>query len=152
MSANANLKNAPRTVSAFGIGMLQDAAQNTDTTAVEPQRHTRPWGYYMSLDLGKRYQVKRLVVVPGGRLSLQSHVHRSEHWTVVQGTATVTVGETRKLLGENESVYIPLGAIHRLENEGRVPLVVIEVQTGSYFGEDDIVRYEDVYNRIEEKS
>ncbi len=113
----------------------------------EPQRHMRPWGNYASLDLGQRYQVKRIEVTPGGRLSLQSHVHRAEHWIVVSGTATVTVGEKRQLLAENESVYIPLGAIHRLENEGQVPLVLIEVQTGSYFGEDDITRYEDIYGR-----
>ena len=90
---------------------------------------------------------KRIHVLPGAALSLQSHVHRSEHWIVVQGTARVTVGETVKLVGENESVYIPLGAKHRMENPGKLPMVLIEVQTGSYLGEDDIVRYEDIYAR-----
>ena len=84
---------------------------------------------------------------PDGKLSLQSHVHRAEHWVVVEGTATVTIGENRKLVGENQSVYIPLGEVHRLENTGKVPLQLIEVQTGAYLGEDDIVRYEDVYER-----
>jgi len=110
-------------------------------------RHHRPWGHYETLSLGERFQVKSIVVKPGGKLSLQSHVHRAEHWVVVDGTATVTIGKQRKLIGENQSVYIPLGAVHRLENEGRVPLQLIEVQTGSYLGEDDIVRYEDVYAR-----
>ena len=87
------------------------------------------------------------MVKPGGILSLQSHVHRSEHWIVVGGTAEVTVGDDKKLLTENESVYIPLGAVHRMANPGRVPMYLIEVQTGTYLGEDDIVRYEDVYNR-----
>ena len=87
------------------------------------------------------------MVKPGGILSLQSHVHRSEHWVVVQGTARVTVGEEVKLLSENQSIYIPLGAIHRMENPGKVPMFLIEVQTGSYLGEDDIERYEDIYDR-----
>lgn len=107
----------------------------------------RPWGYFESIARGPRFQVKRIVVHPGAALSLQSHFHRSEHWIVVQGTARVTVGETVQLLSENESVYIPLAAIHRLENPGKVPMVLIEVQTGSYLGEDDIIRYEDVYSR-----
>lgn len=107
----------------------------------------RPWGYFESIARGDRFQVKRIVVHPGAALSLQSHFHRSEHWIVVQGTARVTVGDDVKLLTENESVYIPLAAIHRLENPGKVPMVLIEVQTGSYLGEDDIVRYEDVYAR-----
>jgi mannose-1-phosphate guanylyltransferase / mannose-6-phosphate isomerase len=107
----------------------------------------RPWGYFESIAVGNRFQVKRIVVHPGAALSLQSHFHRSEHWIVVQGTARVTVDETVRLLTENESVYIPLSAVHRLENPGKVPMVLIEVQTGSYLGEDDIVRYEDVYAR-----
>ncbi|MEO1306367.1 MAG: mannose-1-phosphate guanylyltransferase/mannose-6-phosphate isomerase [Pseudomonadota bacterium] len=110
-------------------------------------RFHRPWGWYETLCLGQRFQVKRIMVKPGGILSLQSHVHRSEHWIVVGGTAEVTVGEEKKLLTENESVYIPLGAVHRMANPGRVPMYLIEVQTGTYLGEDDIVRYEDVYNR-----
>jgi mannose-1-phosphate guanylyltransferase/mannose-6-phosphate isomerase len=107
----------------------------------------RPWGWFESLVVGTRFQVKRIVVQPGAALSLQSHHHRSEHWIVVEGTAKVTVGEQDQLLTENESVYIPLGAVHRLENPGKVPMVLIEVQTGSYLGEDDIIRYNDSYNR-----
>ena len=107
----------------------------------------RPWGHYESLALGHRFQVKRIVVKPGAALSLQSHHHRAEHWIVVQGTARVTVDNEVRLLGENESTYIRLGAVHRLENPGKVPMILIEVQTGSYLGEDDIVRYEDLYSR-----
>jgi mannose-1-phosphate guanylyltransferase/mannose-6-phosphate isomerase len=109
----------------------------------------RPWGNYQSLDRGERYQVKRIVVNPGGRLSLQKHKFRAEHWVVVRGTALVTIGEEKKTLQENESVYVPLGAVHRLENPGRTPLELIEVQSGSYLGEDDIVRLEDVYQRTD---
>ena len=97
--------------------------------------------------MGDRFQVKRIHVYPGAALSLQSHHHRAEHWIVVEGTARVTVGESVQLLSENQSVYIPLGVVHRMENPGKVPLVLIEVQTGSYLGEDDIVRYEDMYAR-----
>jgi len=111
-----------------------------------PKDH-RPWGWFESLVVGGRFQVKRILVHPGASLSLQSHFHRSEHWIVVEGTARVTVDDTVKLVTENESVYIPLGAVHRMENPGKVPMVLIEVQTGSYVGEDDIVRYEDVYAR-----
>ncbi|MGI3186561.1 mannose-1-phosphate guanylyltransferase/mannose-6-phosphate isomerase [Nioella aestuarii] len=107
----------------------------------------RPWGHFETLVLGDRFQVKRIVVKPGASLSLQSHHHRSEHWIVVQGTAKVTIDDTIKLVTENESVYIPLGAVHRMENPGKVDMVLIEVQTGSYLGEDDIIRYEDVYSR-----
>ncbi len=110
-------------------------------------RDYRPWGWFDSLVIGQRFQVKRIVVKPGAALSLQSHVHRSEHWIVVEGTALVTVDDKKTLVGENQSVYIPLGAVHRMENPGKVPMVLIEVQTGSYLGEDDIVRYEDVYSR-----
>jgi mannose-1-phosphate guanylyltransferase/mannose-1-phosphate guanylyltransferase/mannose-6-phosphate isomerase len=111
-----------------------------------PKDH-RPWGWFETLVLADRFQVKRIVVHPGAALSLQSHVHRSEHWVVVSGTAKVTVDEEVKLLSENQSVYIPLGAVHRMENPGKVPMVLIEVQTGPYLGEDDIIRYEDVYAR-----
>lgn len=107
----------------------------------------RPWGWFESLVVGDRFQVKRIHVYPGAALSLQSHHHRAEHWIVVEGTARVTVDEMVQLLTENQSVYIPLGAVHRLENPGKVPLTLIEVQTGSYLGEDDIVRYEDLYAR-----
>jgi mannose-1-phosphate guanylyltransferase/mannose-6-phosphate isomerase len=112
-------------------------------------RHVaRPWGTYDSVDSGQRFQVKRIVVKPGGRLSLQMHHHRAEHWVVVSGTAEVTNGDKVILLGENQSTYIPLGQVHRLANPGKVPLEIIEVQSGSYLGEDDIVRLEDTYGRI----
>ena len=107
----------------------------------------RPWGWFESLVVGDRFQVKRIHVHPGAALSLQSHHHRSEHWIVVEGTAKVTIGEKESLVSENESVYIPLGEVHRMENPGKVPMVLIEVQTGTYLGEDDIVRYEDIYAR-----
>ena len=110
-------------------------------------RDYRPWGWYESLVVGPRFQVKRIVVQPGAALSLQSHHHRAEHWIVVEGTAKVTIDTEIKLITENQSVYIPLGAVHRMENPGTVPLTLIEVQTGSYLGEDDIIRYEDVYAR-----
>jgi mannose-1-phosphate guanylyltransferase / mannose-6-phosphate isomerase len=111
-----------------------------------PRDH-RPWGWFETLVLDQRFQVKRIVVHPGAALSLQSHVHRSEHWTVVSGTARVTVDGEVRLLTENQSTYVPLGALHRLENPGKLPMVLIEVQTGAYLGEDDIIRYEDVYAR-----
>ena len=120
----------------------KDAAQ-----AENLPRDYRPWGWYESIALGPRFQVKRIVVNPGGALSLQSHNHRSEHWIVVEGTAKVTIDDDVKIVNENQSVYIPLGAIHRMENPSKLPLTLIEVQTGSYFGEDDITRYEDVYAR-----
>ena len=107
----------------------------------------RPWGSYQSVDNGERHQVKRIVVKPGQRLSLQRHYHRSEHWIVVRGAARVTVNETVKTVHENESIYIPMGAVHRLENPGKILLELIEVQTGSYLGEDDIIRLEDDYRR-----
>ena len=107
----------------------------------------RPWGWYDSIDSGERFQVKRIVVRPGATLSLQMHHHRAEHWVVVRGTAKVTRGEEVILLGENQSTYIPLGVTHRLENPGQIPLEIIEVQSGSYLGEDDIVRFEDHYGR-----
>ena len=107
----------------------------------------RPWGYYDSVDAGERFQVKRLVVNPGATLSLQMHHHRAEHWIVVKGTACVTRGDETLLLSENQSTYIPLGTRHRLQNPGKVPLEIIEVQSGAYLGEDDIVRFEDTYGR-----
>ena len=115
--------------------------------AVQFPKDHRPWGWFETLALGPRFQVKRIVVHPGASLSLQSHHHRSEHWIVVQGTAQVTVDETVKLVAENQSVYIPLGARHRLANPGKLPMVLIEVQTGAYLGEDDIIRHEDIYAR-----
>jgi mannose-1-phosphate guanylyltransferase/mannose-6-phosphate isomerase len=116
----------------------------------EHLHHTRvyrPWGYYEGIDAGERFQVKRITVKPGEKLSLQMHHHRAEHWIVVSGTARVTCGEKSILLAENESTYIPLGTTHRLENPGKLPLHLIEVQSGSYLGEDDIVRFEDIYQR-----
>jgi mannose-1-phosphate guanylyltransferase/mannose-6-phosphate isomerase len=110
-------------------------------------RDHRPWGWFDSLAMGPRFQVKRIVVTPGGQLSLQSHVHRAEHWIVVEGTAHVTIDETEQMVSENQSVFIPIGAVHRMENRGKVNMTLIEVQTGSYLGEDDIIRYEDVYSR-----
>ena len=107
----------------------------------------RPWGWFESLALGDRFQVKRICVKPGASLSLQSHNHRSEHWIVVQGTAKVIIDESVKLVTEGQSVYVPLGAIHRMENPGKVPMLLIEVQIGTYLGEDDIIRYEDIYSR-----
>ncbi len=107
----------------------------------------RPWGHYDSIDEGERFQVKRIVVTPGASLSLQMHHHRAEHWIVVTGTAVVQKGEQEHVLSENQSIYIPLGEKHRLTNPGKVPLEIIEVQSGSYLGEDDIVRFEDVYGR-----
>ncbi|RFU47900.1 mannose-1-phosphate guanylyltransferase/mannose-6-phosphate isomerase [Paraburkholderia sp. DHOC27] len=119
-------------------------------TEVEEHRKVmRPWGFYDSIDRGERFQVKRIVVKPGGRLSLQMHHHRAEHWIVVCGTARVTRGEETFLLSENQSTYIPLGVLHRLENPGKTPLEMIEVQSGSYLGEDDIVRFDDQYGRSE---
>jgi len=123
--------------------LKSDGAQQAE---VFPKDH-RPWGWFESLATGDRFQVKRIVVNPGATLSLQSHHHRSEHWIVVAGTAKVTVGNTEDLVTENQSIYIPLGTRHRLENPGKVPMILIEVQTGAYLGEDDIIRHEDVYAR-----
>jgi mannose-1-phosphate guanylyltransferase/mannose-6-phosphate isomerase len=107
----------------------------------------RPWGSYQGIDAGEGYQVKHIMVKPGGRLSLQSHTKRAEHWVVVQGTAQVTCDDKVFLLQENQSTYIPVGERHRLENAGTKPLRLIEVQSGTYLGEDDIVRYDDAYGR-----
>ena len=136
MSDSQNVKRA--------VSMLK--ARNAKQAVQFPVDH-RPWGFFETLILQDRFQVKRIHVHPGAALSLQSHYHRSEHWIVVQGTAKVTVDAEVRLLTENQSVYIPLGAVHRMENPGRVPMVLIEVQTGSYLGEDDILRYEDIYAR-----
>ena len=138
----ADLDAGQRVGEAVALLRAKEAPQATEF----PRCH-RPWGWYETLSLGHRFQVKRIMVHPGGILSLQSHVHRAEHWVVVEGTARVTVGDTVRLLTENESVYVPLGAVHRLENPGKLDLHLIEVQSGSYLGEDDITRYEDVYAR-----
>jgi len=126
------------------VGALK--LRHVDQAEIFPKDH-RPWGWFESLAIGGRFQVKRILVNPGAALSLQSHVHRAEHWIVVQGTAKVTIDDEVKLVTENQSVYIPLGAVHRMENPGKTAMVLIEVQTGAYLGEDDIVRYEDVYAR-----
>ena len=136
MSDSQNVKKAVETLKKRGAKQ-----------AVQFPVDHRPWGWFETLILSDRFQVKRIHVHPGASLSLQSHHHRSEHWIVVAGTAKVTIDEDVKLLTENQSVYIPLGAVHRMENPGKVPMVLIEVQTGTYLGEDDIIRYEDIYAR-----
>ena len=126
------------------VGKLKNVAPQVTEDHLKVHR---PWGSYQSVDNGDRHQVKRIIVKPGSRLSLQKHHHRSEHWIVVRGAAKVTINDTVKTVHENESVYIPMGAVHRLENPGKIVLELIEVQTGSYFGEDDIIRIEDDYRR-----
>lgn len=121
-------------------------AEGRPESAVHRKAH-RPWGWYDSIDAGARFQVKRIVVNPGAALSLQMHHHRAEHWVVVTGTAKVTRGDETFMLSENQSTYIPLGVVHRLENPGKVPLEIVEVQSGAYLGEDDIVRFDDTYGR-----
>jgi len=128
-------------------GLVDQIAQAGRSEHESHQRVYRPWGFYEGLDQGERHQVKHLMVSPGASLSLQLHHHRAEHWVVVRGQAQVTVGEETKLLSENESVYIPVNTKHRLENPGSGPLSIIEVQSGGYLGEDDIVRFDDVYGR-----
>ena len=108
-----------------------------------PARVHRPWGWYQTMDLGDRFRVKRIVVMPGKKLSLQKHHHRAEHWVVVRGTAEVTRDDEVMLVRENESIYLPLGCMHRLANPGQIPVEIVEVQTGAYLEEDDIVRIED---------
>ncbi len=122
------------------------------TQAVQHRRVARPWGWYDSIDMGERFQVKRIMVKPGASLSLQKHHHRAEHWVVVSGTAEVTNGDKVMVLGENQSTYIPIGQVHRLANPGKEPLEIIEVQSGAYLGEDDIVRFEDNYGRTTGRS
>lgn len=138
---------APRSRVQEVKGMVQRLHAESRAEAVAPRRVYRPWGWYESIAGGERFQVKRIMVKPGQKLSLQMHHHRAEHWTVVAGTARVTCGEKEFLLCEDQSTYIPLGNVHRLENPGLVPLELIEVQSGAYLGEDDIVRFEDVYGR-----
>jgi mannose-1-phosphate guanylyltransferase/mannose-6-phosphate isomerase len=127
--------------------LVEQLKAHNRNEALEHRRIYRPWGFYQTADFGARYQVKRICVNSGGRLSLQKHFHRSEHWVVVRGVAEVTVGDDVRLVHENESVYVPIGAVHRLANPGKIPLELIEVQVGSYLGEDDILRLEDVYHR-----
>jgi len=172
-SENCYINASSRLVAALGLENVSvvetsdcilvahnDHAQNAKTIATmlkdagrdEADTHTkcyRPWGSYQTINLGSRFQVKRITVKPGAKLSLQKHHHRAEHWVVVEGTAIVTCDDKELLLTENQSTYLPLGAVHRLENPGMIPLELIEVQSGSYLGEDDIVRFEDVYGRSE---
>ncbi len=129
--------------------IVEQLKQKSRDEAVSHSRVYRPWGSYETMDIESRFQVKRITVKPGAKLSLQKHFHRAEHWTVVSGAALITRGEEEVLLKEDESTYIPLGYVHRLENPGKIPLELIEVQTGSYLGEDDIVRFDDVYGRKE---
>jgi mannose-1-phosphate guanylyltransferase/mannose-6-phosphate isomerase len=131
------------------VGRLKAAKRKEHESQV---RNYRPWGFFETLNLAPRFQVKLLHVKPGGKLSMQMHHHRSEHWVVVHGTAEVTIGEERKLVYENQSAYIVAGQWHRLHNPGKTPLEIIEVQLGSYLGEDDIVRADDVYNRSQEET
>jgi mannose-1-phosphate guanylyltransferase/mannose-6-phosphate isomerase len=127
--------------------LVEQLKRHNHRAAVEHCRIYRPWGHYQDIDIAPRYRVKRIVVKPGSKLSLQKHFHRSEHWIVVTGTAEVTLGVDVRIVHENESVYIPIGSIHRLANPGKIPLELVEVQAGSYLGEDDIVRINDVYGR-----
>lgn len=126
------------------VGMLRVKAH---PEAITHRRMYRPWGWYQRIDIGERFQVKRIMVAPSGRLSLQKHFHRAEHWVVVKGTAEVTLNDSLVLVHENEAIYLPIGCMHRLANPGRIPLELIEVQVGSYTGEDDIIRVEDIYGR-----
>jgi mannose-1-phosphate guanylyltransferase/mannose-6-phosphate isomerase len=159
LTAVVGLKDAVVVVTADAVlAMHRGEAQNVKKIverlkaagrpeAIAHNRSYRPWGYYESLIQGDRFQVKRIVVTPGRQLSLQSHFHRAEHWVVVNGTAKVTRDAETLIVRENEAVYLPLGCVHRLENPGRIPLTLIEVQSGAYLGEDDIVRLEDTYGR-----
>jgi mannose-1-phosphate guanylyltransferase/mannose-6-phosphate isomerase len=128
-------------------GLLEAIRIRGRPEADEHLRVHRPWGWYERSDVGARFQVKRICVKPGGRLSLQKHFHRAEHWVVVQGTAEVQLDERVTILHEDETVYLPVGTVHRLSNPGKIPLELIEVQVGSYTGEDDIVRFDDAYGR-----
>jgi mannose-1-phosphate guanylyltransferase/mannose-6-phosphate isomerase len=159
MTAVVGLKDAVVVVTEDAVlAMHRDRAQDVKKVverlkaagrheAVTHNRVYRPWGFYESLISGDRFQVKRIVVTPGHKLSLQKHFHRAEHWVVVNGTALVTRDGEVVMVRENESIYQPLGTVHRLENPGRIPLTLIEVQSGTYLGEDDIVRFEDTYGR-----
>jgi mannose-1-phosphate guanylyltransferase/mannose-6-phosphate isomerase len=131
--------------------IVKQLKDNNSSEAINHSKVFRPWGSYETIDIEPRFQVKRITVKPGAKLSLQKHYHRAEHWTVVSGSAIITKGEEEMLLKEDQSTYIPLGTLHRLENPGKISLELIEVQSGSYLGEDDIVRFDDVYGRKEQK-
>ena len=139
---------APKDNADYIKKMLATLTEHKRPEVTTPKSVHRPWGYYETITLGDRFQVKKITVYAGAALSLQKHFHRAEHWVVVSGTAEVTNGDNVILLSENQSTYIPLGQVHRLKNAGRIPLELIEVQSGSYLGEDDIVRFDDVYNRV----
>lgn len=138
---------APRDRAQEVKGLVGTLKAKGRAEAVEHLRNHRPWGWYQTMDLGERFRVKRIVVKPGAKLSLQKHHHRSEHWVVVRGTAEVTLGTEKRILHENESVYIRIGEVHRLANPGKIPVEIIEVQTGTYLEEDDIERIEDEFGR-----
>jgi mannose-1-phosphate guanylyltransferase/mannose-6-phosphate isomerase len=127
--------------------VVESLKGNGQHLALQHNRVYRPWGWYQSLNRGDRYQVKCIMVKPGGKLSLQSHHHRSEHWVVVRGTLEVTKGDDTEFLSENQSTFIPIGKKHRLANPGKIPAFLIEVQSGAYLDEDDIIRFEDIYRR-----
>ena len=129
-------------------GLVDDLRKRGAKEIIESPTAYRPWGSYTVLEEGPRFKIKRITVQPGEKLSLQMHYHRSEHWVVVQGTAKVTIGEEEKIIRENEGVFVPKSAVHRLENPGKIPLEMIEVQVGEYLGEDDIIRFEDIYARV----
>jgi mannose-1-phosphate guanylyltransferase/mannose-6-phosphate isomerase len=139
---------APRAKAEKVKELVEQLKAQNHRAAIEHRRIYRPWGYYQDVDTAARYRVKRIVVKPGCTLSLQKHFHRSEHWVVVKGTAEVTMNGEVRSVHENESMYIPIGSVHRLANPGRIPLELIEVQVGSYLGEDDIVRIDDAYGRV----
>ena len=139
VAANSHVEQVKQVVARLDADNISQSVQH--------RKVARPWGAYDSVDVGERHQVKRITVRPGAKLSLQMHHHRAEHWIVVKGTAIVTKGEEEILLTENQSTYIPLGVKHRLENPGKTDLELIEVQSGNYLGEDDIVRFEDTYGR-----
>lgn len=137
----------PRTRAEEVKGLVEQLKMQNHAAAGEHRRMYRPWGNYQDVDLAARYRVKRIVVEPGSKLSLQKHFHRSEHWVVVKGTAEVTLHKDVRIVHENDSIYIPIGSVHRLANPRKIPLELIEVQVGSYLGEDDITRIDDVYGR-----
>ncbi len=139
---------APRAMSDKVKDVVEAMRAAGEPEAGEHREIRRPWGKYVSIDMGSRHQVKRITVKPGGVLSLQKHFHRAEHWVVVRGTAEVTRNDEVVVVHENESIYLPIGCVHRMANPGKIPLELIEVQVGSYLGEDDIVRIEDVYKRV----
>ncbi|HVG51578.1 MAG TPA: mannose-1-phosphate guanylyltransferase/mannose-6-phosphate isomerase [Xanthobacteraceae bacterium] len=147
VSTSDSVLVVPKSHSEKVKGLVEHLKKSNRKEAIEHRRMYRPWGFYQGVDVGPRHQVKRIVVNPAGKLSLQKHHHRSEHWVVVKGTAEVTINDDVRIVHENESIYVPIGSKHRLVNPGKIPLELIEVQVGSYLGEDDIIRLDDVYHR-----